>query len=100
MKKVMMLSLVLAGLLSPLVYAETVVDTGTVVNAETVMDAGNTMCPVGEDKVSGKDFVEYQGKKYGLCCAMCAGKFNKNPEKYLAEMSEREKTQDHHDHAM
>ena len=72
MKKVMMLCLVLTWLLSPLVYAAAVVD------------AGNLTCPVSGDKVSGKDFVEHEGRKYGLCCAMCANKLTKNPEKYLA----------------
>lgn len=66
-----------------------------------VVDAGNLMCPVGGDEVSGKDFVEHEGKKYGLCCAMCANKFNKNPEKYLSEMTKsEEENHDHHAHTM
>ncbi len=48
------------------------------------VDAGNAMCPVSGEKVSGQDFGEHAGKKYGLCCSMCLGKFNKNPEKYTA----------------
>ena len=60
--------------------------------AETA-PAGNKMCPISGDKVGGKHFAEYKGKKYGLCCPMCAKKFNKNPEKYLKEMSE-----EHHHH--
>ena len=74
MKNVITLGFVLTLLLSPLAYAET-----------AVVDAGNATCPVSGDKVSGKDFVEHDGKKYGLCCAMCADKLNKHPEKYLTE---------------
>ena len=85
MKKIAMLGLVLTCFLSP------------VAQAAAVVDAGNTMCPVGGDKVSGKDFVEHEGKKYGLCCAMCAGKFNKNPEKYLKQMAEAAENHDDHD---
>ncbi len=55
---------------------------------ETVaVDAGNKFCPVSGDKVSEKiEKVEYQGKRYGLCCPMCAKKFRKDPEKYLATL--------------
>ena len=55
-----------------------------------VVDAGNKFCPVSGDKVSGKHFVEYNGKKYGLCCPMCANKFKKDPAKYLAKMAAQE----------
>ena len=75
MKRTLGILLVLAGLGIGPVFA-------------AVVDAGNAMCPVSGDKVSGKDFVEHGDKKYGICCAMCAGKFEKNPEKYLAETSE------------
>ena len=63
--------------------------------AAAVVDAGNKMCPVSGDDVEGKHFVEYKGKRYGLCCPMCANKFNKNPEKFLKEM---EKGHQHHHH--
>jgi len=49
-----------------------------------VIDAGNTICPVTGDKVSGKDFYEYKGKRYGLCCPMCVATFAGDPEKYSA----------------
>ena len=54
------------------------------------VNAGNKFCPVSGDKVSGKDFVEHAGKKYGLCCAMCSGKFTRTPEKYIAKMEKQE----------
>lgn len=70
MKKIV-LGLILALTLAPLAYA--------------AVDAGNALCPVSGDKVSGKDFVEVAGKQYGLCCAMCADKLTKNPDKYLGK---------------
>ena len=90
MKRAVAGGLFLLILLSPAAYAQTVVD------------AGNAVCPVGGDKVSGKDFVEHNGKKYGLCCAMCADKLSKNPEKYLAEMEmgTEEESHEGHDHPM
>ena len=56
-----------------------------------IVDAGNKFCPVSGDKVSGKFFVTYQGKRYGLCCPMCENKFKANPEKYIAQMMQQEK---------
>lgn len=51
------------------------------------VDAGNKFCPVSGDEVSDKvEKVEYHGKRYGLCCPMCAKKFLKDPEKYLAKL--------------
>ncbi len=89
MRKVMTLGLFLTLLLSPLAYAAAVVD------------AGNTTCPVGGEKVSGKDFVEVEGKRYGLCCPMCADKLKKHPEKYLsAAPNEAAAHQDHQEHSM
>lgn len=76
---------------TPLLYAA---DTG-------VVDAGNKFCPVSGDKVSGKHFVEHQGKRYGLCCPACANKFKANPEKYMAQMAEQEQMggdEGHHEH--
>jgi len=47
-------------------------------------DVGNKICPVMGEKVSGKDFYEYNGKRYGLCCSMCPATFAGDPEKYSA----------------
>ena len=60
------------------------------VSAADIVDAGNKFCPISGDKVSGKDFVTYQGKHYGLCCPMCDKKFLGNPEKYIAQMTRQE----------
>ena len=48
----------------------------------TVVDAGNKICPVSGQKVDGKNFYEYNGKRYGLCCPMCATTFKADPKKY------------------
>ena len=56
-----------------------------------VVDAGNKFCPVSGDPVSGKNFVTYQGKRYGLCCPMCEMPFLKNPAKYIAKSEAQEK---------
>lgn len=99
MKKVLALGFILTLFPSPLAHAvEAVAVEASAVGA--VVDAGNKTCPVGGEEVSGKDFVEYQGKKYGLCCPMCAAKFNKDPEKYLAELSKKQESKEPHDHSM
>lgn len=56
-----------------------------------VVDVGNKFCPVSGDEVSGKSFMVYEGKRYGLCCPMCEDKFLKNPQKYIAKMELQEK---------
>ncbi|MCX5680677.1 MAG: hypothetical protein NTZ95_08610 [Candidatus Omnitrophica bacterium] len=58
--------------------------TGEVAKTPTVIDAGNERCPVMGNKVNGKDFYEYNGKRYGLCCSMCPAAFAKDPAKYAA----------------
>lgn len=50
-----------------------------------IVDVGNKTCPVSGDKVSGKHFVEYKGRRYGLCCPHCEKEFKKDPEKFIAE---------------
>lgn len=48
------------------------------------VNAGNKICPVSGDKVDGKNFYDYNGKRYGLCCPMCAAAFKADPKKYSA----------------
>lgn len=59
--------------------------------AEKAVDAGNKLCPISGEPVSGASFVEYQGKRYGLCCPGCAKAFLADPEKHIAEMEAKEK---------
>jgi len=56
----------------------------TVQAKAAVVDVGNKVCPVMGGEVNGKDFYEYKGKRYGLCCPMCVATFAKDPEKYSA----------------
>ena len=67
-------------------------------SAETAQftDVENKFCPVSGDKVSGKNFITHEGKRYGLCCQMCDKKFMANPEKFIAQMNEQEEGQEHH----
>ena len=67
------------------------------VSAEAT-DAGNTACPVSGDKVSGKHFVEYKGKRYGMCCPVCKNKFNKDPEKWIASLDNPQAAEHEHMH--
>ena len=67
-------------------------------------EVGNKICPIsGEKIVMGKESkVEYNGKTYNLCCAMCEKDFNKDPEAAIKKLEEMEKTagaedgQEHH----
>ncbi|MEI7751518.1 MAG: YHS domain-containing protein [Candidatus Omnitrophota bacterium] len=83
MKKMIVLALLVAFMMpiaaSQVLAADEKAQTG-------IVDAGNNMCPVMGGPVSGKDFVVYQGKRYGLCCPGCDKKFLSDPEKYIAQM--------------
>jgi len=79
-------AIVVAGLLiSGAAYAASdTVASLTEQKKAAVIDVGNKICPVTGDKVNGKDFYEYKGRRYGLCCAMCPAIFASDPEKYSA----------------
>lgn len=48
----------------------------------------NTVCPVtGEDLDNTITYV-YKEKTYSLCCKRCLSKFQKDPEKYIKNLSE------------
>ncbi|HOW88510.1 MAG TPA: YHS domain-containing protein [Candidatus Omnitrophota bacterium] len=81
MKKIVVVVLLLVFLMpvmvSPVLAAE---------KSETgITDVGNKICPVMGGPVSGKDFVVYQGKRYGLCCPACKAAFLAHPEKYASQ---------------
>jgi YHS domain-containing protein len=88
MKKMIVLALLVVFMMplavSHVLAADETARTGSV-------DAGNKLCPVSGDPVSGSDFVIYQGKRYGLCCSMCKAPFLAAPEKYIAAMEAKEK---------
>lgn len=49
----------------------------------------NAVCPIMGDEVDPKvATVEYNGKTIGFCCKSCIKKFNKDPEKYMKNLSE------------
>lgn len=49
----------------------------------------NKYCPVLGNEVDPEvETVDYNGKKVGFCCASCIKKFNKEPERYLKNLSE------------
>jgi len=55
--------------------------------------AWNTVCPVtGEDIEEGAPTLEYNGKIVAFCCKGCVSKFQKDPEKYLKDISPDGKT--------
>lgn len=84
MKKIVMLLLLTLILPSGIGFAGAAVTAAS--DKANIVDVGNTKCPVMGGPVSGKTFIEYQGKRYGTCCGGCAEEFNKNPEKYLASL--------------
>ena len=78
--KILMLTLSLfsggVSVFNPAVFAK----------APAVVEANNTICPVSGEEVSGQHFVEYQGKRYALCCPHCEKEFKKDPEKFIARI--------------
>ncbi len=56
-----------------------------------IVDVGNKLCPVMDGPVNGKDFVVYEGKRYGLCCPGCDKTFLSDPVKYIARVEAQEK---------
>ena len=65
---------------------------GEAVASAEAINVGNKICPISGEKVDemGAPFqVEYEGKTYNLCCAMCAKDFNKDPEKYIQKINEQ-----------
>ncbi len=45
-----------------------------------------THCPVMNQPIDKRYFVEYEGKKVYFCCPGCESKFNEEPEKYIPEL--------------
>ncbi len=43
-------------------------------------------CPVMEGPINKEFFTEYKGQKVYFCCAECKGKFEQNPEQYIAKL--------------
>ncbi len=84
MKKLMVLAL-LAALAMPLTTS--LVFAADETAQAGVTDVGNKLCPVMGGSVSGKDFVVYEGKRYGLCCPGCDKTFLSDPAQYVAKVN-------------
>jgi YHS domain-containing protein len=60
--------------------------------AQEAVKVGNKICPIsgeeiGEDGMTGQEVtVEYKGKVYNLCCAMCKKDFLKDPETAIKKL--------------
>ena len=91
MRIIFVLTLLLFSI-ATLGFAEQV---GSAVIAE-VVDVGNTVCPITGKAVSPKAPAVYQGKRYAFCCQHCGKKFEKNPERYLAQMKEGKPAEKEH----
>ena len=81
---IIILALMLPGMIPPAFAANKV--------KNSIQDVGNKLCPVMGGPVNGKDFVVYEGKRYGLCCPGCDKVFLSNPGKYIVQMEAKEKT--------
>jgi len=84
MKKILGVLVVLAFVGSICFAQGTVKKLPTPTKASSVADEGNKICPVTGQKVDGKNFSVYNGKRYGMCCPMCAATFKADPKKYSA----------------
>jgi len=59
-------------------------------------DAGSTpaaaiaqkLCPVTDDPIDPKIYLDYNGRRIYFCCELCPPTFKKDPEKYLQKMDE------------
>jgi len=49
------------------------------------------LCPVTDDPIDPKIYLDYQGRRVYFCCEMCPPMFKKDPEKYLKKLDEQMK---------
>jgi YHS domain-containing protein len=54
--------------------------------AASAAETEQMMCPVMGGAIDKTVFVEYKGKKVYFCCSVCKGKFEADPEKYIAKL--------------
>jgi YHS domain-containing protein len=67
--------------------AKAAVDSAKTAAVAAVTPAEQTMCPVMTKQPIDKSiFVEYKGKKVYFCCTDCKAAFEKEPEKYVANL--------------
>ena len=92
MKKLLLLTLVLASCVIFKVYAEDAKAVTPQAGDAQLVQVNNKICPVSHEEVGQNGMaphkVTYKGKVYNLCCSMCEKDFNKDPEKYSKIMDE------------
>ena len=49
-------------------------------------ETGNATCPVMNNPVNRDLYVDHNGKRIYVCCAMCVNEVKKNPDKYLKKL--------------
>jgi YHS domain-containing protein len=47
------------------------------------------LCPVTDDPIDPKIYIDYKGRRIYFCCEMCPPMFKKDPEKYLKKIDEQ-----------
>jgi YHS domain-containing protein len=55
---------------------------------EKAAAAINATCPLSGKAINAEFVFEYKGQTIGFCCADCRGKFEKNPEEFIAKVAE------------
>ena len=111
MNRKLMTVLTMTAFVSGIGYAmgDAAIGAGSTKETAQVKNVGNKICPVSGEAIQEKEAgtIEYEGKTYNLCCAMCAKDFKKDPKKYVQKVEamqkkEQEQTkedahQHHHD---
>jgi YHS domain-containing protein len=59
--------------------------------SEAAAAIAQKLCPVTDDPIDPKIYVDYQGRRVYFCCEMCPPMFKKDPEKYLKKLDEQMK---------
>lgn len=66
---------------------------GVLTNATTtekgISTKPQTHCPVLNEPIDKKVFIDHNGKRIYFCCSGCIENFKKNPEKYLEKMEKQ-----------
>jgi YHS domain-containing protein len=67
------------------------VATGAAADTPQKKAVTNKECPVSGGPVAEKYRTEYKGQYVYVCCEGCLNEFNKDPEKFIAKMSQEDK---------
>ena len=78
--------LTLFGVLGALVAAGCGDSGSDVAEARAAAKTVNGLCPVREQLVVPRAFVEYEGQKVGLCCPPCRPEFFAGPDAFMSKM--------------